>query len=707
MKTPIQVMMKQLISALFIAALFILPSYVHAAFSGANGKILFIQTQIGSSATINTINPDGSDQQTIPIDLAGVSEGSWSPDGTKIAFSGIRDLHDPQDGYRIYTINADGGGLTQITNNNGGFSPAWSPDGTKIVYLCALPGSNEVCTMDADGSNQTQLTHDSAHLNQSNAAPAWSPDGMKIAWSRGISGTTKTYVEIYAMNADGSNQVSLTHDAEHPEETNAYPSWSPDGAKIVFLSDRDGPFYEIYTMNVDGSNRFRITANDASDSYPSWSPDGTKIVFMSDRDGHQEVYTANTDGSDQTRVTFSQSASDNLYPDWQSLISISNVLPISSFTFQPSNPKVGDMVTFDASGSYDPDGRIVLYGWDWNSDGITDVYSVTPSVQYDGFPAGTATTTLTVTDDKGGVTTNTALLHIEPNNRSTGTASVLDAFCSVFGGWWCGSSVVAEENDMKTIDEWLRDRNGDNSADTDTKPYDWLKGTKCAGVGTATEREGCLVSALNTQFKNRSGQSTELTYRAYILSVITEQKMVENAFVQQHVDTYKLYLKRLADWLPLKDVIDLFFNDSTTEGIRGFLIAAAPNLPYATADLFVYGTSFLSFGMEIKKINDALNDLSDSVYHEVFVCYLSRRSARNNNNDHEYAWGICNADTALGSLAKFSEATRAETKDKFNEWYNKYQPHFRAAEGFSNQFKQNLKNDIEKLITYAIKNPSK
>ena len=67
------------------------------------------------------------------------------------------------------------------------------------------------------------------------------------------------------------------------------PSWSPDGTKIAFSSERDGN-HEIYVMNTNGSNPTNLTNNAAVDQMPSWSPDGTKIVFTSDRDGNYEIY---------------------------------------------------------------------------------------------------------------------------------------------------------------------------------------------------------------------------------------------------------------------------------------------------------------------------------------------------------------------------------------------------------------------------------
>jgi len=74
--------------------------------------------------------------------------------------------------------------------------------------------------------------------------------------------------------------------------------------------------YEIYVMNADGSGQTRPTYNSYWDGTCSWSPDGTKITFLSDRDGNDEIYTMNPDGSGQTRLTYN-TASDIIALSWE------------------------------------------------------------------------------------------------------------------------------------------------------------------------------------------------------------------------------------------------------------------------------------------------------------------------------------------------------------------------------------------------------
>jgi dipeptidyl aminopeptidase/acylaminoacyl peptidase len=83
--------------------------------------------------------------------------------------------------------------------------------------------------------------------------------------------------QIYLMDVDGSgvgaNPARLTND----EEAENYPSWSPDGKRLVYQREFNGS--AIYAINADGSGQQRLSPTPGFDVTPSWSPDGTKIIY--------------------------------------------------------------------------------------------------------------------------------------------------------------------------------------------------------------------------------------------------------------------------------------------------------------------------------------------------------------------------------------------------------------------------------------------
>ena len=101
------------------------------------------------------------------------------------------------------------------------------------------------------------------------------------------------------MNADGSNQTRITNNTDPDIE----PAWSPDGARIAYVSTVGEGNTEIYLMDSDGSNQVRLTFNLVREESPTWSPDGTQIAFLSTRQGQQEMFLMNSDGSDQVPLT--------------------------------------------------------------------------------------------------------------------------------------------------------------------------------------------------------------------------------------------------------------------------------------------------------------------------------------------------------------------------------------------------------------------
>ena len=179
------------------------------------------------------------------------------------------------------------GGISKgLTNNPGDDKyPSWSPDGKQIAFSSKRDGNYEIYVMDADGGNLQNLTNNPNH----DVSPSWSPDGKRIAFSSNRDNRKGNFIfEIYVMDADGGNQLNLTNNPFNDQS----PSWSPDGKRIIFSARRPGHFgnkfaitHEIYVMDADGGNQHRLTENLFEDSQPTWSPDGKRIAFSSDRKG--------------------------------------------------------------------------------------------------------------------------------------------------------------------------------------------------------------------------------------------------------------------------------------------------------------------------------------------------------------------------------------------------------------------------------------
>jgi len=215
----------------------------------------------------------------------------------------------PNTTYHFRVVATNSAGTT--TGSGASFKTAGGRAAGQIAFASDRDGNVEIYVMNADGSNPRKLTDHPA----TDGDPAWSPDGTKIAFVSNRDGN----FEIYVMNANGSNQRNLTRHPDHDWD----PAWSPDGTKIAFTSHRDGNF-EIYVMNADGSNQRNLTRHPDYDGGPAWSPDGTKIAFRSTRDRTKwnreiyvlncEIYVMNADGTSQRNLT--NHPAQDVYPAW-------------------------------------------------------------------------------------------------------------------------------------------------------------------------------------------------------------------------------------------------------------------------------------------------------------------------------------------------------------------------------------------------------
>jgi Tol biopolymer transport system component len=279
-----------LLTALALAATTI-SSSASATFSGRDGRV------VGSRGrSLYTMNPNGTAVRQLTHPPHGWADGGaqWSPDGTSVVF-----VRGTLDGNRqqIYTINADGTGLTKLTSCtasdpdcSSNTTPAWTPDGKTIVFShCCVAGNGGTLvglyTMQSDGSNMQQITLN-PDIDWGDFSPVVSPDGKWVAFTRAIAATPgngdQSIDALFIVGIDGTNLHQIVPYSQLVDEK----TWSPDGSRIVFTShagSNTGPFRaDLFSVAPDGSNLTQLTHTTPGATWAccaTWAPSGDRIMF--------------------------------------------------------------------------------------------------------------------------------------------------------------------------------------------------------------------------------------------------------------------------------------------------------------------------------------------------------------------------------------------------------------------------------------------
>ena len=201
---------------------------------------------IYSSFDIFTAKPDGTDLQRL-TDIDGYdAEATFSPQGDRIVFTSMRDGD-----LDLYSMAPDGSDVVRLTDRPGYDGGAfYSPDGSMIVWRAEYP------------------------------EPGPELDDYQGLLSEGL--IRPGELEIMVMNADGTNQRQITNLGA----ANFAPFFHPSGEKIIFSSNHQDPSgrdFELFMVNLDGTGLEQITYSEGFDGFPVFSPDGSQIVFGSNR----------------------------------------------------------------------------------------------------------------------------------------------------------------------------------------------------------------------------------------------------------------------------------------------------------------------------------------------------------------------------------------------------------------------------------------
>ena len=248
---------------------------------------------------------------------------SYSPDGRRLAASnGSFRLfglgQQPPTGEwqaptLLYVTDANGGQRRDLFADAtlGALGPASSPDGSRIAFGVGVNqprpgnmGSASIVAVAPDGSRrQTLAGGETANYH----FPSWSPDGKRLVFRSARSESKGLAI----LDVESGRVAPLTSD----DGADNLPAWSPDGQWISFTSRRDGD-WEVYAIHPDGTGLKRLTTSDGNDAHSAWSPDGRWIAFGSARGGFKDemarggggqgatdIFVMRADGSDVRRLT--------------------------------------------------------------------------------------------------------------------------------------------------------------------------------------------------------------------------------------------------------------------------------------------------------------------------------------------------------------------------------------------------------------------
>ncbi|MFN2525308.1 MAG: TolB family protein [Actinomycetota bacterium] len=218
--------------------------------------------------------------------------------------------------YDIFSIASDGSGLQQLTQGSAiDGMPAWSADGRKIAFIRAGQDTQfefDILVMDAYGSSLINLSQTPLYREWE---PSWSPDGSKIlfqsdrAMPQVIGRVAWDFFDcdLFVMNADGSDVVQIT---EGPG-CQASATWSPDGRWIAFY---DPAADAISLIRPDGSDRHVLSTDTYRAAAPDWSPDSSSLAFFRRGARHVDVWVINVKTGRLNKLT-NDSAVDR-WPNW-------------------------------------------------------------------------------------------------------------------------------------------------------------------------------------------------------------------------------------------------------------------------------------------------------------------------------------------------------------------------------------------------------
>ena len=263
----------------------------------SGGRIGYVSRGGGDQGGLRIRHPD----RRVETVIAGAVRGpSWSPDGRQVAYERIERLGSTQHLVPAFSPDPE----FELFLHEPFVS--FSPDGTRMIFsqygervsnATGLASSNPIDVsleiMSVDGADRRTLFH---REGVSAFAADWSAarDEIVLSVGRYFRPAGLPPAQIGVIDPAGSDLRLVVDD----EVNNGFPSWSPDGERLVFKGGR-----RLYVVPAAGGPRVALTGPDYYSNFPQWSPDGERIMFTSNLGGDFDLYTVRPDGTDLRQLT--------------------------------------------------------------------------------------------------------------------------------------------------------------------------------------------------------------------------------------------------------------------------------------------------------------------------------------------------------------------------------------------------------------------
>ena len=211
------------------------------------------------------MDADGSNQRRLTHHAGIDGDPDWSPDGKQIAFISDRDAKEGEPNLEIYTMDADGGNVRQITHMGFAQGPRWSPDGKWILFM-----EGEIFAIRPDGTGLWQVSE--PKLEAGMFLGGWSPNGKKILYKGTIDlNVANSFAVIATLNAQRT-KVIKREDVPLPKMPFMSVSFGADG-KSILLTNQKAKTRNIYRFRLSDRKLIQLTDNPESDTAArEWNP---------------------------------------------------------------------------------------------------------------------------------------------------------------------------------------------------------------------------------------------------------------------------------------------------------------------------------------------------------------------------------------------------------------------------------------------------